>query len=211
MGRAGAPAGARGSADIAGAVLAAPIVDTVKRELGGSRGHRGSPGLVAGTDAAGVCLCARCARRLKEAARAGIAVTDEAQAMERMGLRPALVQGSPFNVKVTRAEDLAVAASILKMTEEMPMRVGQGFDVHAFGEGDHVMLGGVRIAHAQGHRRALGRRRGHSRAVRRAAGRHGRRRHRPAFSRQRSALSRRRQPRVPARGGGAHAGAPACT
>jgi 2-C-methyl-D-erythritol 2,4-cyclodiphosphate synthase len=30
------------------------------------------------------------------------------------------------------------------------MRIGQGFDVHAFGPGDHVMLGGVRIAHAQG-------------------------------------------------------------
>ncbi|KFN44813.1 2-C-methyl-D-erythritol 2,4-cyclodiphosphate synthase [Arenimonas oryziterrae] len=30
------------------------------------------------------------------------------------------------------------------------MRIGQGFDVHAFGEGDHVMLGGVRIAHEQG-------------------------------------------------------------
>jgi 2-C-methyl-D-erythritol 2,4-cyclodiphosphate synthase len=30
------------------------------------------------------------------------------------------------------------------------MRIGQGFDVHAFGAGDHVMLGGVRIAHAQG-------------------------------------------------------------
>src|SRR6188768_1701398 len=27
------------------------------------------------------------------------------------------------------------------------MRVGQGYDVHAFGSGDHVMLGGVRIAH----------------------------------------------------------------
>ena len=30
------------------------------------------------------------------------------------------------------------------------MRIGQGFDVHAFGEGDHVMLGGVRVPHAQG-------------------------------------------------------------
>lgn len=30
------------------------------------------------------------------------------------------------------------------------IRIGQGFDVHAFGEGDHVMLGGVRIAHEQG-------------------------------------------------------------
>ena len=30
------------------------------------------------------------------------------------------------------------------------MRIGSGFDVHAFGPGDHVMLGGVRIAHDQG-------------------------------------------------------------
>ena len=30
------------------------------------------------------------------------------------------------------------------------MRIGQGFDVHAFGPGDHVMLGGVRVAHARG-------------------------------------------------------------
>lgn len=32
----------------------------------------------------------------------------------------------------------------------MTMRVGSGFDVHAFGPGDHVMLGGVRIAHVSG-------------------------------------------------------------
>jgi 2-C-methyl-D-erythritol 2,4-cyclodiphosphate synthase len=30
------------------------------------------------------------------------------------------------------------------------LRIGQGFDVHAFCEGDHVMLGGVRIAHSHG-------------------------------------------------------------
>ena len=30
------------------------------------------------------------------------------------------------------------------------VRIGQGFDVHAFGDGDHVMLGGVRIPHARG-------------------------------------------------------------
>jgi len=29
-------------------------------------------------------------------------------------------------------------------------RIGQGLDVHAFGDGDHVMLGGVRIAHDRG-------------------------------------------------------------
>lgn len=32
----------------------------------------------------------------------------------------------------------------------MNFRIGSGFDVHAFGPGDHVMLGGLRIASAQG-------------------------------------------------------------
>jgi 2-C-methyl-D-erythritol 2,4-cyclodiphosphate synthase len=30
------------------------------------------------------------------------------------------------------------------------IRIGHGFDVHAFGDGDHVMLGGVRVAHSRG-------------------------------------------------------------
>jgi 2-C-methyl-D-erythritol 2,4-cyclodiphosphate synthase len=32
----------------------------------------------------------------------------------------------------------------------LPFRIGQGFDVHAFGEGDHIMLGGVRVPHERG-------------------------------------------------------------
>ena len=32
----------------------------------------------------------------------------------------------------------------------MTVRIGTGFDVHAFGDGDHVMLGGVRIPHSRG-------------------------------------------------------------
>jgi 2-C-methyl-D-erythritol 4-phosphate cytidylyltransferase / 2-C-methyl-D-erythritol 2,4-cyclodiphosphate synthase len=144
-----------GASDVNGAVLAAPIVDTVKREL---------PGGVETVDRAGlwraltpqVFAFAPLRRALQDAARAGIAVTDEAQAMERIGIRASLVSGSPFNIKVTRVEDLSVAAGILKIAgalntgESSQMRVGQGMDVHAFGEGDHVVLGGVRIAHSQG-------------------------------------------------------------
>ena len=142
-------AGAARPASAAGAVLAAPIVDTVKRELGDHVTTVDRQGLWRALTPQ-VFAFAQLHHALKEAALAGIAVTDEAQAVERMGLRPTLVQGSPFNVKITRLADLAVASNILKMTQEMPMRVGQGFDVHAFGEGDHVMLGGVRIAHPQG-------------------------------------------------------------
>jgi 2-C-methyl-D-erythritol 4-phosphate cytidylyltransferase/2-C-methyl-D-erythritol 2,4-cyclodiphosphate synthase len=140
--RAGAP-------DVAGAVLAAPVVDTVKRELGDHVATVDRQGLWRALTPQ-VFAFATLRHALQEATLAGIEVTDEAQAIERMGLRPTLVQGSPFNVKVTREADLAVAASVLKMTEERPMRVGQGFDVHAFGEGDHVVLGGVRIAHTRG-------------------------------------------------------------
>lgn len=32
----------------------------------------------------------------------------------------------------------------------MNVRIGQGYDVHAFGDGDHVMLGGVRVPHDRG-------------------------------------------------------------
>ena len=132
-----------------GAVLAAPIVDTVKRQMEGEVTTVDRQGLWRALTPQ-VFGFERLRGALQDAAHAGIVVTDEAQAMERMGLRPLLVAGSPFNVKITRAEDLVIAGNILKTTEGSSMRVGQGFDVHAFGEGDHVILGGVRIAHPKG-------------------------------------------------------------
>ena len=36
------------------------------------------------------------------------------------------------------------------MSSASAIRIGHGFDVHAFGDGDHVMLGGVRVPHARG-------------------------------------------------------------
>ena len=53
-------------------------------------------------------------RQALDAARqAGREPTDEAQAVEWLGLRPLLVMGSPQNLKVTHAGDLAIAAAIL--------------------------------------------------------------------------------------------------
>ncbi len=132
-----------------GALLASPVVDTVKRERGGIA--------VDTVDRDGLWRAltpqvfgfAQLKQALGEVVRAGIAVTDEAQAMERLGLPAKLVRGSPFNIKVTRAEDLPMAEAILK-AGSCRMRIGQGFDVHAFGAGDHVILGGVRIDHPQG-------------------------------------------------------------
>jgi 2-C-methyl-D-erythritol 4-phosphate cytidylyltransferase / 2-C-methyl-D-erythritol 2,4-cyclodiphosphate synthase len=141
--------GPKASGEIAGAVLAAPIVDTVKRARKDDVETIDREGLWRALTPQ-IFAFAQLRRALKDAARVGAAVTDEAQAMERIGVRPVLVRGSPFNIKVTRAEDLDMAAKILKMGESSEMRVGQGMDVHAFGTGDHVVLGGVRIAHSQG-------------------------------------------------------------
>jgi len=137
------------AADMSGVVLAAPIVDTIKRETADGLETVDRTGLWRALTPQ-VFAYAKLCQALQEAADAGQAVTDEAQAMQRLGVRAALVPGSPFNIKVTRAEDLEMAAAILKMGESSQMRIGQGVDVHAFGAGDHVILGGVRIAHAQG-------------------------------------------------------------
>jgi 2-C-methyl-D-erythritol 4-phosphate cytidylyltransferase/2-C-methyl-D-erythritol 2,4-cyclodiphosphate synthase len=134
----------------AGAVLASALVDTVKRQSPG--------GAVETVDRTGLWRALtpqvfpyrRLREALADAAAADVVVTDEAQAMERAGVAPALVPGSPFNIKVTRAEDLDTAARILVQAEAKHMRVGQGFDVHRFGDGDHVTLGGVRIEYERG-------------------------------------------------------------
>jgi 2-C-methyl-D-erythritol 4-phosphate cytidylyltransferase / 2-C-methyl-D-erythritol 2,4-cyclodiphosphate synthase len=135
---------------VQGAVLASPIVDTVKRERDGAAGETIDRQGLWRALTPQVFGFAALEAALADAARLGITVTDEAQGMERLGVRPRLVQGSAFNIKVTRADDLAAAARILKSAESVRMKIGQGFDVHAFGDGDHVMLGGVRIPHARG-------------------------------------------------------------
>lgn len=103
------------AADAIGGLLALPIADTVKR---------------AGKDEAGVQRVAGTEDRTQlwlaqtpQMFRAGLlaqalrdakgAVTDEASAIEQLGLRPRLVRGSRENLKVTYPEDLAIAAAIL--------------------------------------------------------------------------------------------------
>ena len=81
--------------------------------------------------------------------------TDEAQALEWQGEQPLLIPGAASNLKITTAEDLVLAAAILRSRQTSQprgaaMRIGSGFDVHAFGPGDFLMLGGVRIPHSRG-------------------------------------------------------------
>jgi 2-C-methyl-D-erythritol 4-phosphate cytidylyltransferase/2-C-methyl-D-erythritol 2,4-cyclodiphosphate synthase len=76
----------------------------------------------------------------------GRVLTDDAAVAEAAGIAPLIVLGSEENLKVTTEEDLAAAERLLA-AHQADVRVGQGFDVHPFGPGDHVMVCGVAIPH----------------------------------------------------------------
>jgi 2-C-methyl-D-erythritol 4-phosphate cytidylyltransferase / 2-C-methyl-D-erythritol 2,4-cyclodiphosphate synthase len=80
---------------------------------------------------------------------AGRELTDDSAVAEMAGLAPLLVAGSEDNLKVTTTEDLAAAERLIA-ARLGDVRVGQGFDAHAFGPGDRVYLCGVEIAHGAG-------------------------------------------------------------
>ncbi len=77
---------------------------------------------------------------------------DDVEVARAAGLEVAIVPGDADNIKITRPEDFARAERILGMN--MDVRLGNGYDVHRFGEGDHVILCGVKVPHdrrLQGH------------------------------------------------------------
>jgi 2-C-methyl-D-erythritol 4-phosphate cytidylyltransferase/2-C-methyl-D-erythritol 2,4-cyclodiphosphate synthase len=79
-------------------------------------------------------------------AAAGRELTDDSAVAEAAGLAPVLVAGSEDNFKVTTAEDFAMAERLIA-ARRGDVRVGQGFDVHAFAPGDHVRICGIEIPH----------------------------------------------------------------
>lgn len=101
-----------------GAILAAPVRDTLKRAGSDQRVVVTEP-----REARWRALTPQLFRRgdlvaaLESAKAAGIAVTDEAMAMERAGNQPLLVEGSEDNIKVTTPADFALAEFLLGKTE----------------------------------------------------------------------------------------------
>ncbi|GAB4139213.1 MAG: bifunctional 2-C-methyl-D-erythritol 4-phosphate cytidylyltransferase/2-C-methyl-D-erythritol 2,4-cyclodiphosphate synthase [Sphingomonadales bacterium] len=72
--------------------------------------------------------------------------TDDVALARRAGHAVAIVEGEEALFKVTQAADFARAEAHLE-NRLGDVRVGQGFDVHAFAPGDHVWLCGVKIPH----------------------------------------------------------------
>lgn len=130
---------------VSGAVLGVPVSDTVKRT--------DKAGTVAATVPRANLWRAQTPQvfrygALLEAHRAAAslgaaeatALTDDAAVAERAGLKVVMVAGSGDNPKITTADDLARIAA-------MESRTGLGFDVHGFGPGNAVMLGGIAVPH----------------------------------------------------------------
>lgn len=75
--------------------------------------------------------------------------SDDAALAEWAGLAVSTFAGEAANIKLTNPEDFQRAETMLSASLS-DIRTGMGFDVHEFGDGDHVTLGGVRIAHDRG-------------------------------------------------------------
>lgn len=100
-----------------GALLAAPLRDTLKRSDG-----KGRSSSTESREALWRAFTPQMFRRgelvlaLERARDQGIVVTDEAMAMERIGIIPLLVEGAEDNIKVTTPADLALAEFLLERT-----------------------------------------------------------------------------------------------
>jgi 2-C-methyl-D-erythritol 4-phosphate cytidylyltransferase / 2-C-methyl-D-erythritol 2,4-cyclodiphosphate synthase len=133
------------------AVPVIPVADTVKTvdAAGAVTGtiDRAHLRMVQTPQAFGFAALLEAHRRAQTAGREDF--TDDAALMEWAGCKVTTFEGEAGNVKLTTNEDFA-RAEAAKLAALSDVRTGFGFDVHQFGAGDHVMLGGVRVPHKQG-------------------------------------------------------------
>ena len=101
--------------DAVGGLLAVPIADTVKQADDDGRSLRTLPReRLWRAQTPQMFRHGRLVRALTQALAEGFDATDEAAAIEKLGLKPLLVEGSPQNVKVTRPSDLAFAEAAMR-------------------------------------------------------------------------------------------------
>lgn len=82
----------------------------------------------------------------------GPEAADDVEIARAAGIAVRITPGSETNLKITAPGDFARATRLLEpqMTQTPDLRLGNGFDVHRFGPGDHVWLCGVQIPHQRG-------------------------------------------------------------
>jgi 2-C-methyl-D-erythritol 4-phosphate cytidylyltransferase/2-C-methyl-D-erythritol 2,4-cyclodiphosphate synthase len=136
-----------------GALPAVAVPDTLKRGGAGGMvaGTVDRTGLFAAQTPQGFPYDAIMAAHEKAHGAGRDDFTDDAAIAEWAGIPVKIVEGSSGNVKLTWARDIAMADERLSRSAVFPdLRTGNGYDVHAFGPGDHVTLCGVAIPHERG-------------------------------------------------------------
>ena len=129
----------------AGALPVAPVTDTIKTVRDGVvTGTVDRATLGAAQTPQGFRFPVLLAAHRRAASAGDASATDDVALLERAGHAVRAVAGDPANIKLTTAADFARHGGNGAMRET---RTATGFDVHAFEPGDHVTLGGVRIAH----------------------------------------------------------------
>ncbi len=133
-----------------GAAPALPVTDAL---------WRGADGLVSGTvDRTGLYRAQtpqafRFAPILAAHSAHSGGAADDVEVARAAGLDVVIVEGEDTNLKLTYPGDFTRAEAILqglKKGQSMDVRLGNGYDVHAFCEGNHVWLCGVRVPHGRG-------------------------------------------------------------
>lgn len=135
-----------------GALPCLPVTDTLKRVEGGRVSATVErDDLWRAQTPQGFRFDAILAAHRAAAQDASRVFTDDAGIAEWFGLDVAIVEGSEGNKKLTTAADLDSAGYLLRSRSRTSgtVRTASGYDVHAFGPGDAVMLCGVRIPHAR--------------------------------------------------------------
>lgn len=135
--------------DADGAIPVTLVTDTIKRSLDGKT--------IGGTEDRTQLFAAQTPQGFRyepilaahrRAVELSDGFTDDAAIAEWANLKVVLSQGSTRNIKITLPEDFARAERMILGNKRMEVRVGTGFDVHAFEPGDHVILGNIEIPHS---------------------------------------------------------------
>ncbi len=132
------------------AVPVVPVTDTVKRvDASGNVAATLDRNELRLTQTPQIFSFAKLLDAHRRAAAQGLQdFSDDASLAEWAGISVATFPGEPGNMKFTTADDFLRAEALSGILYEF--RNGSGFDVHAFGPGDHVTLGGVKIPHTKG-------------------------------------------------------------
>jgi 2-C-methyl-D-erythritol 4-phosphate cytidylyltransferase/2-C-methyl-D-erythritol 2,4-cyclodiphosphate synthase len=142
-----------GLEEYVGVLPCLPVTDTLKRgEAGRIVGTVSREGLWRAQTPQGFRFEAILKAHRAAARDSTLDFTDDAAVAEWFGIDVALVEGSEHNRKLTTAEDLSIADEMLRTERETAggtVCVATGYDVHALGPGDAVILCGVTIPHTK--------------------------------------------------------------